>query len=226
MNGLLSILTIKANQRRCARRKIDLVATNSANSVHARFTRKRPMSRRCGNDPVVGRRKASLKEGNKTMNKLLLAAGALLLATTAVPASAHDPNSDNTYSYNPYDNGSGSNRYDNGHGSNQYGNGYGYDRGYSGYDSRNREQLRVCLKHQRVHQKLAALHDRTHDQSYYDGADHSNAHDYIDARHEQWHRDHPGADDCRYWQGLVNSGRGGYYDRSDRNGSFSFSFGR
>jgi len=59
------------------------------------------------------------------MKKLFLGVGAILLASTAVPAMARDY----------YDNGNG--YYDNGGYNNGYGydNGYGYN-GYNGYDDR------------------------------------------------------------------------------------------
>ena len=125
------------------------------------------------------------------MNKVLLAAAAILVASAAIPASAHSAYGNG---YNQYNNSSGYNGYNNGYGGSQYGN--GYDRGY--YDNRNREQVRVCLKHQLMHQKLAALGDRISDQGYFDGARHSDSRYYLEARHAKWHRDHPGADNCRY----------------------------
>ena len=103
------------------------------------------------------------------MKKVLLAAGALLLATTAVPASAHDW------------------RYDNGYG---YGYGNSYNGGTYDYYNRARQHLRECRAHRYVHQDLHDLHDQAHDNGFDDGQDHGDTHDALNAAHEQWHRDH------------------------------------
>ena len=222
MNGLLSVLTIKANQRRCARRKIDLVATVSVNSIQTQVIRRRPMSRHCVNGLVVGGRKASIQNGVTTMKKVLLAVGALLLATTAVPASAHDWGYGGNGYNNGYNNGYGGNGYG-GNGYGGYGNGYGRD--YLSYYRQLRAQLRECRQHQRVHRQLDALHDQAHDERFDNGQDHADTHGALDAAHEQWHRDHPYADDCSDLQSRLNGSNGGYYNRGDRGASWSFSWG-
>ena len=99
------------------------------------------------------------------MTKVLLAVGALLLATAAVPASAHDR-------------GYGGNGYYNG-----YGSGYGY---YNPW----REQIRRYREHQRFHHRLRDAHDQADDQGYYDSEDHSDTHDALSGAHHRWHDNH------------------------------------
>ena len=148
------------------------------------------------------------------MKRVLLAAGALLLAMTAVPASAQE--------WGRYD---GYNRYDNGNG--YYGNGYGGEYGRSdAYYSRG---LRECRRHRALHHELRELHHESDEDGYYDREDHRDTHDSLRDFHNQWHRNHP--QDCSYWQNGVNRWSRGYYRNGGHYGyrggdpSWSFRFG-
>ena len=107
------------------------------------------------------------------MNKVLIVSAAFLLATMALPASAEHRN--------------GGNRYDGGYGGHGYGPGYN-NAYYSSYYHRARQQRR---EHRYLHQELGELHNRAHDEGFYDRHDHADTHDALDSTNEQWHRDHP-----------------------------------
>ena len=93
--------------------------------------------------------------------------GALLLATTAVPAVAHDTGSYYGNGYNQTDNNNNYNH--NNYGGNRYNNRYRNDRGYSAYNYRMRQNLNECRQHERLHQQLDAAHDQCPFQIFHPG---------------------------------------------------------
>jgi hypothetical protein len=115
---------------------------------------------------------------------------ALLLASAAVPASAHDWNDDNGgYGYNGYGyNGYG---YNNGSGDNGY-----YQQNY--YDVV-RQHVRACREHERFHQRLAEIHNQLHDEGFDSYSEHQDVHDALDAAHDAYHETHGEPRDCGYW---------------------------
>ena len=126
------------------------------------------------------------------MYRVLLGAGALLLATSAVPAAAHDWDYNGSY-------GGGS------YGSGYYGGGSYYgNRGYYGYGNQDyddivRQHVRACRQHARLHEALNDIHSQLHDEGFDDNGDHQVAHEALDDAHQQYHEDHPEAQNCGYW---------------------------
>jgi hypothetical protein len=153
------------------------------------------------------------------MNKTLLIAGALLLATSASSAFAQG--------YNPY------------YGGQSY---YGRQGSYGDYV----RQLREEQRHARVHEELDAAHADEHYQGLESRGDHRDLHDAIDEAHDAYHYTHPRAGlppsypygmNGGYGYGGGYSGYGGGYSGSDygyrsnnyygNSGmSFRFGFGR
>jgi hypothetical protein len=107
------------------------------------------------------------------MNRFLIGFGALLLASTALPALAQYTN----------------------------GNGYGGYGGYRGGNDLNvvRQHVKDCQQHQRLHQELAGAHAQEHAEGLANGADHHDAHDELADVHDQYHDEHGSADNCGYW---------------------------
>ena len=141
------------------------------------------------------------------MYKALIGAGALLLATAAVPVSAQawDGN-DNGYGYNNYDHR------------------YGY-RGYDGgYDYNTiRWHVRACQRHERYHEALNAAHEAEHDQRYGDYGEHRDVHQTLNEAHEEYHENHAGAHDCSYWFSQYYNQNRGYGGRcGDSNSSYRY----
>ena len=162
------------------------------------------------------------------MYKALIGAGALLLATTAVPASAHDGYDDGYYG-NGYDNNDNSGYDNNGYYNNGYNNGYGYNR-YGYRDDRGddydtiRWHVRACRQHARFHEALNAVHDREHEQGFDSYDEHRDVHEALNEAHEEYHENHPGATNCAYWYSQYYNWNHRYgYDRPDR--SYSYSYG-
>ena len=133
------------------------------------------------------------------MKKLLLGVGALLMASAAVPASAHDWNGYSGYRY-----------------------GYG-----GGYYDVVRQHVRACRQHERFHERLNEEHDQLHDDGVDNGWDHSDAHDALDDAHDRYHDTHGGAQNCGYWnQQYYNMIQGSRYrGGNDRGYGWSFQFG-
>ena len=100
------------------------------------------------------------------MRKLLIGAGALLLATAATSAFAQ-----------PYYGGYG-------------GYGYGGPGSYRAYV----QQMRACQRHDRLHRELDAEHAQEHAEGLYGPGDHRDLHDTLEEAHEAYHEDHPNAD--------------------------------
>ena len=103
------------------------------------------------------------------MMKMLLASAALILASSALPAAAHETD--------------------------RYGNTISHSRYMRDYHARiaYRRQLR---EHARLHQDLNNEHAQAHAEGV-NGADHADTHDALSATHEQFHRDHPNVPDNR-----------------------------
>jgi hypothetical protein len=154
--------------------------------------------------------------GDEQMYKALIGAGALLLATAAVPASAHDGYDDGYYG-NGYSNNGYNNNYNNGYNNNYNNgydnNGYGY-RGYGGYDYDTiRWHVRACRQHERFHQTLSNVHDQQHEQGLDDYGDHRDVHQALNEAHDEYHENHPGAQNCSYWYSQYYNYNRGYYNR-------------
>ncbi len=162
------------------------------------------------------------------MYKALIGVGALLLATTAMPASAVAWD-DNGYSGNGYYNGYNSNGYNNGYYNNGYGNGYRYRgyydrRYYDGYDYDSiRQHVRACRRHERFHEALNRAHEAEHEQGAGYGED-RDVHEALSEAHQEYHENHPGAHDCNWWYGRYNNYNRGYYGRPYYR-SYNYSYG-
>lgn len=147
------------------------------------------------------------------MKKSLLA-GVLLLTLPAGAAVAGDGyyggrgNYGNDGSYG----GRGDNGYDNGYYDNNERDGGHYDSFYRSY----LRYLRECRKHRRVHRDLKGVHSDAHDEGFYEREDHRDVHGALGATHDQWHRNHPAANNCPSY----NEYRRSYYRsrNSDRSG--------
>ena len=140
------------------------------------------------------------------MYKTLIGASALLLATVAVPASAHD-----------WD-GYGSGGY--------YGRGYGgYGYGYGGdYSDIVREHVRACRAHERLHEALDAAHEQAHEEGFENGDEHADVHDALDEAHDEYHANHPEVQHCEFWYSQY--ARMNYRYHRPYGGSYwSFSYG-
>ena len=137
------------------------------------------------------------------MKKLMVIAGALLLASTASSAFAQG------YYRTP----------------GYYG---GPSRGYLNYY----RQLRACQRHGRLHEELGAAHAEEHQEGLESPGDHRDLHDALEEAHEAYHADHPRADMCdgltaRY--GFGDRAYGSYYGGSygpSYGMRFGFGFGR
>jgi hypothetical protein len=145
--------------------------------------------------------------GDNRMHKALIGAGALLLATAAVPASAHDWGDNNNYG-----------NYDNNYGSNNYGNGYNSGYGYRDYNrgpdyDTIRWHVRACRQHERFHQTLNHVHEEEHEQGVED-SDHRDVHQALNEAHQEYHDNHPGAENCGYWYSQYYRWNHGGYGRS------------
>ena len=144
------------------------------------------------------------------MKKLLFGAGALLLASVAVPAAAQEWGG-----YSGYGRG-------NGYGD-SYGRHYGYGdtsgRGY-GYNYADvvRQHVRACRKHARIHERLSEERRELHGEGFDGGWDHRDVHDELGGAHDAYHDSHPGANNCSYWNrqyyNMLNRSRYGRYGRS------------
>jgi hypothetical protein len=137
------------------------------------------------------------------MRNLFLGAGAMLLASTAVPAFAHEVNN-NGYNSN-YNNGYNNNGYNNnGYNNNGYNN-----NGDSGYGDSNpdviRQHVSECRQHQQFHQQLQNAHDQQHTEGYDNSQDHQDAHQALNEAHDQYHAENPGGHDCNYWYSQYNN---------------------
>lgn len=136
------------------------------------------------------------------MKKLLLGAGALVLACAAVPAAAQEWGG-----YSGYGRDYG------------YGSGYGRDYGYGrNYYNVVRQHVRACRQHARFHQRLAEEHDQLHDEGFDNGWDHRDAHDELGDAHDAYHDSHGGVNNCSYWNrqyyNMLDGSRYGGYGRS------------
>lgn len=136
------------------------------------------------------------------MLKAMIGAGALLLATAAIPASAHDWD-DQGYGYGGYY----SHRY------------YGGD-----YYDIVREHVRACRAHARFHEELNAAHAEAHEEGFDDSDEHADTHDALNEAHGEYHEDHPEVQHCGYWYSQwYNMNRGGYYRPYRSYWSYSYS---
>jgi hypothetical protein len=155
------------------------------------------------------------------MLKTLIGAGALLLATAIVPASAHDwDDYGNNYGYN--NNSYGYNNYN---GYNGYNRGYDNGYGYGGPDYGTiRWHVRACRQHERFHEALDAAHEQEHEQGFDDSGDHSAVHDALHEAHDEYHENHGGAENCGYWYSQYNRWNHGYYGRPNYR-SYGYSYG-
>jgi hypothetical protein len=139
------------------------------------------------------------------MKRLLFGAGALLLASTTVPAAAQEWG-----------------------GYSGYGRSYGY--GYGGsYSEVVRQHVRACRQHARFHERLAEEHDQLHDEGFDNSWDHRDAHDELGDAHDAYHDGHGGSDNCSYWNrqyyDLLQGSRyrgwnDGWYGRTSRYGGY------
>jgi len=142
------------------------------------------------------------------MKKLLLGAGALLLASTVVPAAAQEWGG-----YSGYGRGDG------------YGSGYG-----SNYSDVVRQHVRACRQHSRFHDRLSEEHRELHDEGLGNSWDRRDTHDELGDVHDAYHDNHGGANNCSYWnrqyyEMLQGSRYRGYgrsygYGRSDGYGGY------
>jgi len=129
------------------------------------------------------------------MKKLLLGVGALLMASAAVPASAHDWNGDSGYS-------------------NGYENGYRYNSG-SGYVDAVRAHVRACRLQERFHERFGQRSDRYDNQGFgaYGGY---NTYGRGEDR-DGYHGNRGGVQNCGYWYAQFNNlQRYRDHDRYDR----------
>jgi hypothetical protein len=159
-------------------------------------------------------------QGDDTMYKVLIGAGALLLATTAIPASANDWNgyaysNGSGYGYGGSYNGYG-NGYGGGGGYNSYGNGYGGNyyshRNYGGgYYDIVRQHVRACQAHERLHEALGAAHDQAHDEGFDSSDEHSDVHEALGEAHEGYHENHPEVQHCDFWYSQYDRMNHRYY---------------
>jgi Arc/MetJ-type ribon-helix-helix transcriptional regulator len=149
----------------------------------------------CSRSPTLERLPA--RKETTTMYKLLIGAGALLMVTATIPASAHDWEGDNSYGYNSY----------NGYGGSYYGRRYG---GGDYYDIV-RQHVRACRAHERLHEALDAAHDQAHDEGFDSSDEHADVHDALDEAHDEYHANRPEVQHCGFWYSQYYSMNHRYY---------------
>ena len=136
--------------------------------------------------------------GAKTMRKLLLGVGALLMVGAAAPASAQSWGGNSGYGRS---------------------NGYGY-----GYADTVQQHVRACRQHKRFHERLAEEHAEEHEDGFYGRDGHADAHDSLDDAHDEYHDERGGiVENCGYWNRQYYQMLDGYsYPRPYGRSGWSF----